>query len=335
MPSTQIGLKRSAALAAFSITLLLAPAAPSWAQAAPGGEVFAVVGGKAIPFAEYQSAFASGMRQKYYHAKPPEAELARFQRDIGDQLVNQLLLQQEAKQRGIEPDRAKVKETVADYERRYKDSEQWRANRERLLPGLIERLERQSLLERLEQAVRARPAPSEDAVRAYYAAHPERFTEPEQLRLSLIMLKVDPSSPRVVWEKAGEEAERLHHRLVKGANFGELARLHSADASAANGGDLGYVHRGILPDVIQKQVIDTLKPGTFSAPVVLLEGVAIVRLEARRPAKLRTFEEVRTRAADLVAREQSEGAWRRLITELRARTRIEVDESRFLPLPPT
>lgn len=335
MPTTQIGLKRSTALAAFSAMLLLGPAAPSWAQAAPGGEVFAVVGGKAIPFAEYQSAFASGMRQKYYHAKPPEAEVARFQREIGDQLVNQLLLQQEAKQRGIEPDRAKVKETVADYERRYKDSEQWRANRERLLPGLIERLERQSLLERLEQTVRTRPAPSEDAVRAYYATHPERFTEPEQLRLSLIMLKVDPSSPRVVWEKAGEEAERLHHRLGKGANFGELARLHSADASAANGGDLGYVHRGILPEVIQKQVIDTLKPGTFSAPTVLLEGVAIVRLEDRRPAKLRSFEDVRNRAADLLAREQSEGAWQRLITELRKRTRIQIDESRFLPLPPT
>jgi parvulin-like peptidyl-prolyl isomerase len=91
----------------------------------------------------------------------------------------------------------------------------------------------------------------------------------------------------------------------------------------------------VLPEPIQKQVVDTLKPGVASAPVVLLEGVAIVRLDGRQPARLRTFEDVRVRAAELWAREQGDSAWQRLITELRARTRIQFDESRFLPLPPT
>jgi parvulin-like peptidyl-prolyl isomerase len=325
----------AAAFAAIALALALAPSLPSWAQAAPGGEVFAVVGEKTISFPEYQSAFASGMREKYYHAKPPEAEVAKFQREVGDKLVNQVLLYDEARRRGVEPDRAKVDDTIAGYDRRYKDSEQWRANRDQLLPGLRERLERQSLLERLERAVRAAPVPSEAAVRSYYAAHPEQFTEPEQVRLSLILLKVDPSAPRMTWEKAREEADRLYERLQKGADFGELARMHSSDASSGNGGDLGYVHRGVLPEVIQKQVIDTLKPGVAAAPVVLLEGVAIVRLDGQRPARLRAFEDVRVRAAELWAREQSDGAWQRLIAELRARTRIQFDESRFLPLPPT
>lgn len=321
--------------AAGAAVLMLLPAAPSLAQAAPGGEVFAVVGAKTITLPEYQSALSSGMRQKYYHAKPPEGELARFQREVGDQLVNQVLLLDEAVRRGVEPDRARIDETIAGYERRYQDSEQWKANRERLLPGLRERLERQSRLERLEQAVRAIAAPEEAAVRAYYDAHPALFTEPEQVRLALILLKVDPASPRAVWEKAGEEAERIHERLKKGADFAELARLHSSDPSAAKGGDLGFVHRGVLPEAIQRQVIDTLKPGVPSEPVVLLEGVAIVRLDGRRAATRRSFEDVRVRAAELWVREQGEEAWRKLIAELRARTRILFDESRFLPLPPT
>ena len=334
MKKTHIRSAGRTALAGLAAALLLAPAAPLWAQAAPGGEVFAVVGEKVITYAEYQSAFASGMRQKYYHAKPPEAEVAKFQREVGDQLVNQVLLYEEAKRRGIEADRAKIQAAVAAYETRYKDSEQWRANREALLPGLREGLERQSLLERLAQAVRATGTPSEEALRAYYAAHPDLFTEPEQVRLSLILLKVDPSSPRVVWEKAGEEADRVYQRLVKGADFAELARMHSSDASAARGGDLGYVHRGVLPDPIQMQVIDTLKPGVASPPLVLLEGIAIVRLEDRRPPTLRAFDVVRKRAAELWAREEGESAARRLIAELRARTRILFDESRYLPLPP-
>jgi parvulin-like peptidyl-prolyl isomerase len=317
------------------MAVAMAPAAPAAAQAAPGGEVFAVVGEKSISFQDYRAALAAGMRQKFYHAKPPEGEEARFQREVGDQLVNQALLLDEAKRRGIEPDSSKIEETVSGYDRRYQDSEQWKANRERLLPGLRERLERQSLLERLERAVRTAPASSEDGVRAYYAAHPELFTEPEQVRLSLILLKVDPSSPRQVWDQAREEAGRIHQRLQKGADFAELARLHSADPSSAKGGDLGYVHRGMLPETIQREVIDTLKPGAASAPVTLLEGVAIVRLDGQRPARRHVFEDVRARAADLWAREQGEQAWKRLIAELRSRTRIQIDESRFLPLPPT
>jgi parvulin-like peptidyl-prolyl isomerase len=335
MRDTRQGWIKQAAQAGGAVALMLVLLAPSLAQTVPGGEVFAVVGAEVIPFAEYQSALAAGMRQKYYHAKPPEAEVARFQRDVGDQLVNQLLLLDEAKRRGIEPDRAKVENTVAGYEERYKDSAQWRANRERLLPGLRQRLERQSQLERFEQAVRAVDAPSEASTRAYYAAHPELFTEPEQVRLSLILLKVDPSSPRAIWEKAGEEAERLHQRLQKGADFAELARLHSADPSAARGGDLGYLHRGMLPEPVQKQVIDTLQAGTVAPPVVLLEGIAIVRLVDRRSAQRRSFEDVRKRAGELWARAQGEAAWQTLITDLRARARIQVDESRFLPLPPT
>lgn len=324
-----------AVLAGLAAALQLLPAAPSRAQAAPGGEVFAVVGEKKILFPEYQNALAAGMRQKFYHARPPEGEVAKFQREIADQLVNQLLLFEEAQRRGIEPDRAKVGETVAGYETRYKDSAQWRTNRERLLPGLIGELERQSVLEALEKAVRATGAPSEAVLRAYYQAHLELFTEPEQFRLSLILLKVDPSAPPAVWEAAGDEAGRLYQRLLKGADFAELARLHSADPSAERGGDLGYVHRGRLPDEIQKEFVDSLKPGVVMPPLRLLEGQAIVRLEDRRAPKRHAFEDVRTRAAQLWARDEGGNAWQRLIKELRERTLIRIDESRFLPLPPT
>ena len=41
------------------------------------------------------------MRKKYYHAKPPEAEYAKFQREVGDEVVNRVLLLDEARRRGI------------------------------------------------------------------------------------------------------------------------------------------------------------------------------------------------------------------------------------------
>lgn len=334
MNAKRSGRKTVGAVLGCSLLLFIYPVAQAGAQAAApavGGEVFARVGEKVITFQEYQAALAAGVRQKFYHGKPPVAELSQFQREIGAQLVNKLLLLDEAKRRGIAPDRAKVDATVAGYDKRYGSSEQWRANREQVLPRLIEQLERQSVLERLEADVRAVQRPSANDVQAYFEANPAQFTEPEQVRISLILLKVAPSSPRTAWDEAAEEAKRLHQRLEKGADFAELARLRSADPSAERGGDLGYVHRGMLPELIEKQIIDSLQPGAFSAPVMLLEGVAIVRLVDRKPARLRALADVARRAEELWLREQGENAWKRLIDVLRAATLVQVDESRLLP----
>jgi parvulin-like peptidyl-prolyl isomerase len=288
---------------------------------------FAVVGDAVIGRDEYEAAVASGLRRKFYHGTPPAAELASYRREVGDRLIERALLLDEAKRRGLAPERARIDAIVAEYDRRYASSERWRANRDKMLPPVVAELERQSLVEQLERSVRSAPAPEEADARAYYAAHPELFTEPEQVRLSLIMLRVDPSSPRAVWDGARDEAARLHERLGRGADFGELARMHSADASAANDGDLGYVHRGMLPPSIEAGLIDALKPGEVSAPVKLLEGYAILRLEDRKPAKLREFAEVRARVAELVQRERADAAWKQLLVTLRGAGRVRVDES--------
>jgi parvulin-like peptidyl-prolyl isomerase len=272
------------------------------------------------------------MRQKFYHGKPPEREVAAYQREVGANLVNRVLLLDEARRRNLAPDKAEVTKVIDGYDQRYKDSAQWKANRERLLPDLVAQLEGNTLLRALEQQVRAVAAPSERQVREYYAAHSDQFTEPDQIRLSIILLRVDPSSPKSAWEKAREEAEGIHRRLQRGSSFAELARMHSNDNSAANGGDVGYVHRGMLPEAIQEQVVDKLSTGQVSGPIPLLEGIAIVRVEDRKAAKLRSFEDVRARAADLWRRDQGEAAWTALIANLRRKATIRVDESRYLPL---
>lgn len=295
------------------------------------GEVFATVGDSSITFDEYQAALVAAIRQKYYHARPPEAELASLQREVGNGLVNRLLLLTEAKRRGIGPDDEKIHKIIDGYEERYKNSEQWKANREKLLPGLVKQLEQQSVLERIEAAVRAIPAPAEDQFKAYYEAHRDLFTEPEQVRISLILLKVDPSSAPAVWDKAKEEAENILKRLRKGADFAELAKLHSSDASAQNGGDMGYLHRGMLPEAAESAV-DKLRPGVVSESIRLLEGFALIRLDDRKAAKLRSFNEVKERAETLWQREHGELAWNQLIADLRKATPINVDESKFLPL---
>lgn len=305
--------------------------APAQAQVPAQPAVFARVGDAVITFDDYNAAFNAAVRNKFYHGKPPENEVAALQREVGDQLVARALLLREAKQRGLKPDAAEIQRTIAGYDQRYANSEQWKKNRPTMVPALTARLEEESLLAQIEKTVRtvSRPAPKE--VKAYYAAHPEKFTEPEQLRVSVILLKVDPSSPAAVWVKADEEAQGLLKKLRGGADFAALAKLHSGDASAQQGGDMGYLHSGMLPDGTQA-VLNAMKPGDISNPVQLLEGMAVFKLADRKKAKLNGFEAVQNRAADLLQRDQADAAWNRFIAELKKKTPAQVDQSQFLPL---
>ncbi|TAK67054.1 MAG: hypothetical protein EPO19_12260 [Betaproteobacteria bacterium] len=289
--------------------------------------VAAVVDGAAISAQQFEVALAAAIRQKYYHRQPPEDQLAALRREVTDSLVNRVLLLKEAQRLGIRADAEQVRAKIADYEQRYRDLPQWRESRARVLPELTRALEEQSAVAQLEAATRVAPSPAEAELRAYYESHPELFTQPEQLRLSMILLKIDPSAPAAAREQALEHARDIVKQLANGADFAGLARRHSGDSSAADGGDMGYRHRGMLPQGIET-VIDKMAPGAISEPLRLLEGIAIFRVAERRPAQLRTLEEVRRNVAELWAREQGEAQWRELNARLRAGAEIRIGGDR-------
>ena len=309
---------------------LLAPAC--WAATGPPGDtpsaVFAVVEGTVISEQEFKGALAVAVRQKFYHRQPPDDQLAALRQEVSDRLVNRVLLLKEAQRRGIRPDEEKVRADVAAYEKRYRDRPQWQESRVHVLPALTRGLQEQSLIAQLEAATRVAPPPTAAALRAYYGKHPESFTEPERVRLSMILLKVDPSAPAAAWEQALEQAQDIVKQLRKGADFAALARVNSGDDSARDGGDLGYQHRGMLPAGVESE-IDGMAPGAISAPFRLLEGIAVFRLAERKPAQRRRLEDVKRNVAELWARGRGEAQWRALIARLRAGAEIRIGGDRL------
>ncbi|HEY6898977.1 MAG TPA: peptidylprolyl isomerase [Rhodocyclaceae bacterium] len=280
--------------------------------------VFVTVNGKAITQKEFHTAFASHLRQKYYHGQVPEGQLAEARKDVADRLIERVLVLGEANKRGIVADQAKIAKAIAGYDAQYANSEVWKKNRETMIPGLTAQLAEQDVLQQIEAIVRTPTEPTDEAVRAFYKAKPELFTEPEKLRLHTILLKIDPSAARVAWDAAREEAQRIVARIrSKADDFSELARLHSNDSSAEKGGDMGYIHRGMIPDQVQAQ-IEKQKMGEVTDPLDVLEGVAIFRLDEIVTSQLRDFDSVAPRAKELLKREMSEAAWVKFIADLRA-----------------
>jgi peptidyl-prolyl cis-trans isomerase C len=314
------------------------PVAPS-TTTAKKQPIFATVGNNEISWKEYKEAYLSESNTKFYHAKPNEAELAAFQRQVGEKLITNALLVQEAKRRKLKPDNAAVQQELPEqlqkYEKRFANDPNWPEARKRVLPivtpVIITRLQDENIRTKLEELVRNVPPPTTQQLRQYYDANPKKFTSPPQPRVSVILLRVDPSSSDDEWNKAMEEGEGLVKRARAGEDFATLARDYSGDITAEEGGDMGYMHSGMLPG-LPEETVSKLQPGETSDPVKLLEGIAIFRLTDRILPAPSSFESSEQRIRELWLSEQSDIAWNSLIKKLRKNTPVKIDESRFLPL---
>lgn len=296
---------------------------PAHIQAGGNQGLYAKVGEREITINEFNQTYSRTVRQRYYHSKPPENELAAVRQEIADGLITRQLLLIEAEHQGLRADDKSIQATLQQYDERYADSPRWEEQRDMLLDSLKQKLIEDDLLRQLESKVRNIAPPTEEQLKSYYEQHPDKFTEPTQQKLSLILLVVDPSSPTDVWQAAMDKGKQLVTELNKGADFAEYARIYSGDVSAGQGGDMGYVHREMLSEAVQ-QSIDELQTGQITDAIRTLQGVAILRLDHRQPSRLREFADVRDRARKLWVREHSESAWDGFKAKLRIDTPVTV-----------
>ena len=286
-------------------------------------KLYAKVGDDVITVDEYNQSFQLAVRQRYYHSKPPEGELAEVHKTVADELISRQLLLQEATRLGLTADDAVINNTLAQYDQRYADNAQWKKSRLTLLKKLQKKLHDEDVLRQLESRVRNIAPPTDAQLKKFYLDNPQKFTEPLQQKISLILLLVDPSSSKDVWSAAMAEGQELVKQLHNGTDFAELARANSDDSSAERGGDMGYIHREMLSAAAQN-VVDELKPGEISAAVRVLQGVAILRLDELKPEKLRLYNDVAERVRSLWLREESETAWIFMKQKLRLETPVTV-----------
>ena len=319
-------------VAIATLVILGQTVAPSFAEdLAP----FATVDGTEITRQQFERSAYTEARQTFYHGQPTsEAEYLEFRRGVATELVEKVLLLKEAKRRGIGPDDQSIAAQLAVYEDRYGETERWQAEGDQMLAKLRQQFEEDSILSILEEQLTVVAAPSEAVLQSYYDENRDKFTQPEQIRVSVILLAVSPSSTGDAWEAARLEAADITRRIRDGASFAELARMHSADPSGKNGGDMGFLHAGMLSDAAQK-ALDELEVNDLSEPVTVLEGIAVFRLADRQEATLQPFAAVRQRAEDLWRRDAGERMWDQTISRLRSESSITIDEEYLRSLPAT
>jgi peptidyl-prolyl cis-trans isomerase C len=127
--------------------------------------------------------------------------------------------------------------------------------------------------------------------REIYQSKPERYLVPGQVRVRHILLRADSETARAA---RLPEAEALLKRLQEGADFADLARESSEDpGSAAAGGALPAFSRGRMVKPFEDAAFALQRPGDLSPVVASPFGLHIIWLEAIRPERQYTFDQVK------------------------------------------
>jgi peptidyl-prolyl cis-trans isomerase SurA len=115
----------------------------------------------------------------------------------------------------------------------------------------------------------------------------------------------------------------LRERVVTGgADFAELARLHSADGSASRGGDLDWLLPGdTVPEF--ERAMNALKPGETSQPVKSAFGWHLIQVMERRAGGV-TQDRRRLQARAALKERKSDEAYQDWLRQLRDRTYVEM-----------
>ena len=298
------------------------------AEAVSENPVFARINDRVITYNEFMDIFRTAVRYKYYHGKVPQNELQSFQLQVGKDIVEQVLLHQQALKLGLQPDKEKIKSGFDKYDKKYATNQEWQAQKEKNYQLLLKRLERQDLIEQMKSKIQNVDKPDNRHVEKYYKQHPEKFTEPKRVWLSVILLSVPPASAKQTWLDAEKAANQFIERIKQGESFADIANQFSAHPSAVNGGDLGYLHQGML-EGDAKKVVENLKKNEISKPVHVLEGITVFRLNGIQPAKLKSFNEVKQRAADLLYRELQDKTWKKYLKQLTSTADVFVNEKLY------
>ncbi len=132
----------------------------------------------------------------------------------------------------------------------------------------------------------------EEELIAYYDDHKDEFLQGEQANARHILIRVAPDATEEERGEAEVRANGVASIANQGADFAELAAIHSEDpGSKDNGGDLGWFDRGRMVEEFEDAVFSA-KPGEIVGPVKSQFGYHIIRVEAFRPEHQQPFEEV-------------------------------------------
>ena len=252
-----------------------------------------------IIYADEIRARMSSMRAQAESSGQELSVEQRFElrRQAIEDLIDRLLMQQEARRLKLQPTDAEIEATLASVAPKYDGSEGCRADAAdpESREDIIARLMVDRLLARWFDNVRP---PKIHEVREFYRQNPESFRSPELIAASHIV-----KHTRDGVDNGEASLAEVRASILAGEDFAAAAKRFSD--CPENAGDLGYFPRGVMIDEFD-EVAFTAPVGEVTAPFRTQFGWHIVLVRDRRPEGVCAFDEVSARIHATMLRAKQE-----------------------------
>lgn len=301
---------------ALSLSLILL--LPVMSRATIVDRILAVVNGEIITEVEFNEYLKLYNRFNAGEDQGPEApESEEFKRQVLDQMINELLVVQEA-------DRYEIQVSDSDVESYI---ERYKKDRELSHSEFLQELQQQGLNlddfkkqitmdikknRMINSMIRQKVVVIEDELREFYEKHKDRFKKPRQVHLRLLVVK------------DRELLVRLRRDIVNGAlSFAQAARKHSEGPGAEQGGDMGVLNWKDLGSG-WKEVLSGLEEKEISEIFALQGQYAILYPEAISQGGTASFDQVKDSLRETVYSRKLNNRFNEYITGLRNKAVLDI-----------
>jgi peptidyl-prolyl cis-trans isomerase C len=287
-------------------------------------DVLARVDGEAITKAEFEQ----HITQMEVNAgqQVPKAQRNEIYRKALDQLINIKVLKKEVRSRKLDADETAVNDQIQKIRQQFPSEEEYKkalASRGVTPEKLRDDMRDESRINKMMEVEAAATTAVTDAeIREFYDKNPDKFKQPEAVRASHILIRVQPGDA-AAQKKALATVQSLHRQAKAGKDFGDLARRHSNDSSAERGGDLGFFTRDrMVPEFANAAF--ALKPGQVSDIVQTSFGYHVIKVAERRPTISVPLEQVTGQVREFLTQQRRQEKAEAFVKVLRSKSKVEV-----------
>ena len=172
--------------------------------------------------------------------------------------------------------------------------------------------------------------PNDADAKIFYQENIKRFSNPEMVNASHILIGTDPKNkryqditdPNQVKVKAKQLAQDILNKINAGEDFATLAKQHSDDpGSGSKGGELGFFPKGKMVPAFETAAF-ALEPGKVSDLVETNYGYHIIKTIEKKQAGTKAYEEVKDNIHTSLVQKQRETLAREYIESLKQKAKI-------------
>jgi parvulin-like peptidyl-prolyl isomerase len=236
-----------------------------------------------------------------------------------ENVIERVLISQEAKNNGDEIPSDKIEETLAKLKEQFEDPkqfyEQFNAENDEKIKQDIETQMR--VEQTLDKVCEEMGKPSKADIQKYYEENEEQFKTPERVRVAHIVKHVNWQTDEESAHRAIDEAFK---ELTDGAAFEILVDKYTDCAD--NGGDLGFIMRGQMVEEFE-DVVFNLGIGKTSDIFRTRFGFHIAKVYARESEGIAGLEDVKERITETLEEQMRGKAIDDFVDSLRGKAKIE------------